>query len=78
MDESAAGPLQGGRCPPGSLSTLVLFALRQQRTPRPPLASIVVIVLSWGGHAQFSAVHVLAFAVVVLGRVELPTSTLSV
>ena len=47
MDESAAGPLQGGRCPPGSLSTLVLFALRQQRTPRPPLASIVVIVLSW-------------------------------
>ena len=47
MDESAAGPLQGGRCPPGSLSTLVLFALRQQRAPRPPLASIVVIVLSW-------------------------------
>ena len=53
MDESAVGPLQGGRRPPGSLSTLVLFALRQQRAPRPPLASIVVIVLSWVGMRSF-------------------------
>ena len=53
MDESAAAPFQGGRCPPGSLSTLVLFALRQQRAPRPPLASIVVIVLSWVGMRSF-------------------------
>ena len=46
-------PLKDGRSPPGSLSTLVLFALRQQRAPRPPLASIVVIVLSWVGMRSF-------------------------
>ena len=78
MDESAAGPFEGR-----PLSTRVFiysgFVCSASAAGSAPAARFHRCHRALlGGHAQFSAVHVLAFAVVVLGRVELPTSTLSV